>query len=321
MPKSLSIGKYRALQRASSASSHFEILAIDHQDALRRALNPDSPMSVTAEELVSIKAQVVSSAWDQVSGVLLDPLYGAAQLIAHGLPKELGLLAELEKADYNMEPLPLAVEIRPGWSVDKIKRMGADGVKLFYYYDPDNAELSATQDATLSAAVADCQRYDIPLYAEPIMITEDAAQRPDKLIRAAQRAEALGADVLKLEFPVDVAYDPDPQHWQSACEALTQSISVPWVLLSAGVRFDVFAQQLEVACAAGASGFIVGRAVWDDACTFRDDAQRMEWLRSVGRERIARLSAVVQASAQPWTACYTPEPITPGWFAQYSGTQ
>ena len=37
--KTLSVGKYRALQKASTTDGIFCILAIDHQDALRRANN------------------------------------------------------------------------------------------------------------------------------------------------------------------------------------------------------------------------------------------------------------------------------------------
>ena len=38
--------------------------------------------------------------------------------------------------------------------------------------------------------------------------------------------------------------------------------AVPWVLLSGGVPFETFFRQTQVACEAGASGVMVGRAVW-----------------------------------------------------------
>lgn len=309
MAKDISIGKYRALQRASNDNRIFTVLAIDHQDSLRRALNPDTPADITDTEMVTM--------WHDVSGVLLDPVYGTAQIIAEGLPASVGLLAELEKADYNMQPLPLAVEIRPQWSISKIKRMGADGVKLFYYYDPDNPDLCQDQDETIQQAVAKCSQYDIPLYAEPIVTNATAENRQQKVIQLAQRTDELGADILKLEFPLDVHQQPDHSTWQSACEELTDSVNVPWVLLSAGVDFDVFCQQVKIACQAGASGFIVGRAVWGDACKIASDSERIQWLQSVGYARIQRLNDIANEYATLWTDSYHPPDITTSWYANY----
>lgn len=313
----ISIGKYRALQRASNENSIFTVLAIDHQDSLRRALNPDAPTNINDSEMVAIKYQVVSALWHDVSGILLDPVYGLAQIIAEGLPASVGLLAELEKADYNMQPLPLAVEIRRQWSIGKIKRMGADGVKLFYYYDPDNVDLCRQQDITINSVVAGCELYDIPLYAEPIVTNATPDNRQRKVIQSAQRSDELGADILKLEFPIDVHQQPNQSVWLSACEELTHVIDAPWVLLSAGVNFEVFCRQVKIACKAGASGFIVGRAVWGDACKIADLNERNQWLKSIGRERIQRLNDIANNNATPWTHIYQPPEISTSWYADY----
>lgn len=317
MTKELSIGKYRALQQSSNAQSTFTILAIDHQDSLRHALNPDDPLAISDEQLINFKVQVVSSLWAEISGVLLDPVYGAAQIIAKGLPASVGLLVELEKADYNMEPLPLAVDIRPDWSVSKIKRMGANGVKLFYYYDPDDADLCQQQDKTIRDTANHCTRYDIPLYAEPIVINTTVDNRTQKIIRAAQKAEQLGADILKLEFPLDVSQHTAHTEWQSACAELTNSIGIPWVLLSAGVDFEVFCQQVEIACHAGASGFIVGRAVWGDVCNIDDTSRQIAWLQTIGRERMQRLVQVTNQHAHSWTSYYHLSNSATNWYVDY----
>lgn len=316
MAKAISIGKFRALQRASTVDGIYTVLAIDHQDSLRRVLNPESPDRVSDADMTAFKMQVVSALWDEASGVLLDPVYGAAQIIAEGLPKSVGLLAELEKADYNMQPLPLAVDIRPQWSVGKIKRMGADGVKLFYYYDPDNAELCDAQDATIRQVVAECDAHDIPLYAEPIVTNTTLDNFQRKVIESAVKSDRFGVDILKLEFPLDVHTFPDHADWRAACEALNQAVNAPWVLLSAGVDFEIFCQQVDIACQAGASGFIVGRAVWGDACSLPAD-ERGQWLKSTGRERLQRLNAIAAKHARAWTTIYQPAPANPTWYADY----
>lgn len=324
--KQVGLGKYRALGRASTPEGDFNILALDHSDALKRALNPAAPHRVTVEQIVAFKQQVVAALAPEASGVLLDPIYGAPQAICGGNLASAGLLVELEKADYQLKPMPLEGEILPGWSVAKIKRMSADGVKLFFYYNPDAPELAQKQDALLRRVIADCADHDIPLYAEPILypIGEDAMvyaeQYTRRVIEVARRVAVLGADVLKLEFPVAAAHQTDDVRCRDACAELNAAIDAPWVLLSAGVRFDTFCRQVEIACAAGASGCIVGRAVWGEAAQIADEGERQRWLDTVGRERMRQLAASVRAG-RPWIDRIGCEPVSIDWYRTFGDTR
>lgn len=321
--RQISTGKYRALQRAS-IDGHFIILAIDHHDALRRALNPAAPESITPEDMVAFKSQVVRAVAPEVSGFLLDPIYSAGQAVAGGYLGQAGLLVEMEKAGYAMQPLPLLTELLPDWNVSKVKRMGADGVKLFYYYNSDDAERVLLQDSLVATLVAECAAYDLPFYAEPILYPLEEAQDVQRenytrrVIAAAQRAERLGADVLKMEFPLSPDQWGDAGASRAACVALTGATTVPWVLLSAGVNFDTFCEQVAMACAAGASGVIAGRAVWGEAAGIHDPEEREAWLQTTGRERLRRLAALVR-QGEPWTARLAPEPVSTEWHQQYEG--
>jgi tagatose 1,6-diphosphate aldolase len=321
-PRTVTIGKYRALQRASTPEGLFNILAIDHQDSLRRVMNPVDPASLTVEQLVEFKTQVVSALAPEASGVLLDPVLGAAQAIHARYLDRAGLLVELEKGDYQLAPFPQNVQILPAWSVEKIKRMGADGVKMFFYYNPGMAELTAAQDDLIARVVADCARYDIPFYAEPILLPGDADTDrfannfTDYALDTAKRIAALDVDVLKLEFPVNIRNQPDQKVWREACEALTEAINVPWVLLSAGVDFETYCRQVEIACATGASGYIAGRAVWGDAATIADSAQRIAWLNDTGRKRLRMLADAAQRGRQ-WTELIECEPVSTEWYKTY----
>ncbi len=88
------------------------------------------------------------------------------------------------------------------------------------------------------------------------------------------------------------------------------------MLLSAGVSFDAFCRQVEVACAAGASGYIVGRAVWGEAALMIDEDERQRWLDTTGRERMQRLAACAQTGA-PWTSRIACEPVSTDWYRAY----
>ena len=319
--KTVSVGKYRALQRTSTAEGIFTILALDHQDSLRRAMNPSAPLSVTFDHLEKFKSQVIRSLAIETSGVLLDPVLGAAQAIQGNYLGTAGLLVELEKADYQLRPMPQNVEVLGSWSVEKIKRMGSDGVKLFFYYNPDLDALTTAQDEFIERVVSECGRYDIPLFAEPILLPTDdtagfARNFTRQLIETAQRIEKLGVDVLKLEFPISRALEADEKTQREACEALTNTIEVPWVLLSAGVDFDTYCQQVEIACSAGASGYMAGRAVWGEAARIQDTVQRLEWLEVTGRKRLSIL-AEKAGGGTAWMTKLSCQSVSTEWYATY----
>lgn len=318
--KRMSFGKYRAVQRCSTPHGLFSIVAVDHQDALRQVLRPDNPAVVTAEDMTRFKLDVTVALISEVSAILLDPVYGAFQAVCAGVLKQAGLLVELERADYQMEPLPLNVEIDPDWNVGKIKQMGADGVKLFFYYNPHNTDHATRQAKVIRQIVVGCDEHEIPLYAEPIVYgVSDTADKQTLVIESAHQISKLGVDVLKLEFPVDVNQETDEARWVEACEAITQAVSVPWVLLSAGVAFDVFARQLEIACKAGASGFIVGRGLWGDAAGLLQP-ERIKWLDTIGNQRLRLLNSIIQQHGRPWHKAYDGlilAPVTIDTFRQY----
>ena len=94
----IGIGKRRGLQATSSERGLFTILAFDHRGSLRRAMCPQSPDTVSYSDVVSFKLEVLSALAPRASGVLLDPIYGAAQAVAAGgLPGHVGLLVAVEE--------------------------------------------------------------------------------------------------------------------------------------------------------------------------------------------------------------------------------
>lgn len=122
--------------------------------------------------------------------------------------------------------------------------------------------------------------------------------------------------MLKAEFPLDVAAEPDESRWGEACAELSSASRAPWVLLSAGVDFATYLRQVAVAYRAGASGVAAGRAVWKEAAALTGPA-RESFLRTTAGERMARLTALCDALARPWTAHYASEPVGPEWYRRY----
>ena len=139
------------------------------------------------------------------------------------------------------------------------------------------------------------------------------------VVETARRLTAIGADVLKAEFP----YDPgvtDEGRWREACAELDAATPVPWVLLSGGVDDATFERQVRVACEAGASGVLVGRSVWAEAAAMAP-AERDRFLATDGRARLQRLTDLVDGVGAPWrprwAAARRPETPGPGWYERY----
>lgn len=324
---SLTLGRRRALQASSTPAGHFCILAIDHRDALRARLNPDNPDSVSDEAMTSFKLSVLDSLSNLPSAVLLDPVYSAPQAIAEDrLPGNLGLISAIEEQGYLGDPFSRQTTMLNGWGIEKAKRLGANGVKVLLFYNPDAGLAAERQEALVEALLADCHRYDVPLFLEPIVYSLDADvaknsqafadQRADLIIRSAERFSQLGVDVLKVEFPIDAQFNVHQDDWQEACQKLDSICSVPWVLLSAGVSFEVFEQQVEVACTAGCSGFMVGRSVWGEAVNL-EETERSDFLTNDAATRLQRLIDIASTSGTSWQEIYPTSPVDAAWYASY----
>jgi tagatose-1,6-bisphosphate aldolase len=128
-------------------------------------------------------------------------------------------------------------------------------------------------------------------------------ERRRVVIESARRLVPFGIDVLKAEFPLNVKESQDRAEWADACAELSSVCPVPWVLLSAGVDFETYLAQVEVACEAGASGILCGRTVWMET-TQLDELERMRFLQTTASDRFRRLATLVSESARPYTDFY-----------------
>lgn len=320
MPTSL--GKYRHLNQCCTSSGHFIVLAIDHRDNLLASLNKHAPQSLTPDEFTAFKQQVMRHLLPASSAVLTDPEHGIGPGIANGvIGGQVGLLAPVEVTDYTPHPSHRVTNFIPGWSVAKIKRIGGSGVKLLLYYHPEASNAQGQRDI-VARLVDECARHDIPFFLEPITYSLNASKPLDNaelrqiVIDSARTFSAMGVDVLKVEFPLDVQREPDEVVWSAALHDLNAACQVPWALLSGGVDFATFRRQVDLACKVGASGVIVGRSVWAEAVTLQGE-DRERFLANEARQRMDELAAMCAANATPWRAKVSAPEIRQGWYEGY----
>ena len=198
------LGTLRGLDACAADKGNFSVLALDHRNNHRRALAPDDPGSVTFERMVAIKRSIVRAVAPVADGILLDPELGAGPAIHDGsLPSGCGLMVAVEETGYEGPATERTTQLMQGWSVNQVKRMGADAVKLLLYYHPDAAN-AEQQERLLMAVAEDCADADIPLFLETLTYPIDPAGgkltdevRREAVIRTARRLTAIGGDVYK----------------------------------------------------------------------------------------------------------------------------
>lgn len=254
-------------------------LAFDHVKAMRACLS--EPMS--HEQLASIKRHLAAAGG---VSVLTDPEHDLAGVKA-ALGEGLRLVVSLEDGDYATADLP--PRVLDGHSVKGLSEAGADVVKCFFWYQTGAAGKAAR--TFVREMADDCRSVGIPLLAEPILVAVDGTDHIDALLETVRELTTLGATALKLEFPGGP--DGDPDRAARACQQITELSTVPWYLLSQGVSFDVFQSQLSTAVRGGASGVVVGRAVWGDLI---DSTGLSEDARQTIAKRVSVLGDLVESS-------------------------
>lgn len=325
-------GKIRGLQRVTSEAGFFEICALDHLSDFAELLAAD-PATVTFADVVGAKDGLVRALSPSLSAFLLDARYGLHAVATGALPGTVGLMSTIEDEDYSIPEGPRRTRYREGWSLRQIKLAGADVAKLLWFYRPDGDVATAEHQRYVVRSLADeCARLSLPLVVEPIWYllpgedpTSDEwrAGRVNGILASAFEANSLGVDMLKVEFPGYVGSQQGRENAVAACKELDSGVSVPWVILSAGVGYEDFKTQVEIACRSGASGYLAGRSIWRDAVSIHDPAARTAAV-AEAQARLDELNAITRANGRPYVAAHTlPEVLDAmpdGWFTSWHPT-
>ncbi len=278
------------MDQLSTSSGRLGVVAADQRTKLIAALQaaglPADPL-----QMRSFKLDLVRALAPLAPAMLLDPEIGLPHVLEQrAFPARTGLLVSLERSGSRRSPDGLRqAELLPGLGAAGVRRLGGTGAKLLIRLRADREDADGANSRLLSGVVADCAAHHLLVVVEVLVYRLDdedeaafLARRPDLIREAATLAESCGARYLKLEYPGDAA----------ACTRLTDSLSVPWALLSAGVDHATFAAQLREAIAGGASGFIAGRSIWKESVPMPPD-ERGAFLGGEARRRLEELLSIV----------------------------
>lgn len=337
--KGLTPGKLRGLQRISNPNGTLTMVALDQNSSMiemaTKALKTKGQdREPTYEEIVEAKVDLARQLAPGASGVLIDSYYGAWSCVASGaIPPHTGLLVRVEMSGSpkNKVGAPMGL-IEPGWSVAKIKLMGADAVKLLAQFEPTEPISAEHQFQLIEHVYAECKKYDILMLLETVAFPFGGEKKTDPkyvkrkaetVIESARQLSRF-CDVYKAEFPGTLGQDSDDQLHDNL-QALDAASERPWVLLSAGVDYPDYYKQVGMAMQAGASGVLGGRAFWKEYFLQDGDAARSQFAASTALKRVADVNTLVREHGSPWYTRYgfTAEDLTTvrateGWHARYA---
>src|SRR5438309_1613848 len=101
----ISVGKLRGLQQISDETGRFTMIAMDQRGSLQKMLHPE---------------------------------FGVGSAINRfALPGRTGLLVSMETSGYEKKGNWRLTTLLDGWSVEKVKRLGASAAKLLIFFNPD----------------------------------------------------------------------------------------------------------------------------------------------------------------------------------------
>ena len=269
------------------------MLAFDHRGSFKKYVKPANPESATDAEIISVKAMVIDALKDQFTGVLLDPDWGllafnkAMENKTDPAEKPKPYILCLEKSGYVESGKERTTELQ--YNAEQLKRLGADGAKLLIYFNPE-ASNATSQLEVAQAAIADCRANDLPIFLEIVTYgNEDKNKsRGEWVIKSLEMFFKYNVvpNVWKLEYPTDF----------STCRKITKLTGdVPWILLTRGETFKIFVKQLKDAVAAGAIGFLAGRALWQEIAEHSTDEAKKFFLETTVKERFRIISDIVLA--------------------------
>ena len=316
----LSPGKLLGMKRLADQNGVFKMTATDQRPPIKNPIAKHLNVNEAPwNEVAKFKKMLVENLQEYSSALLLDPHFAIPHSMNIFNPKK-GLVVTLEDSiflDTNDGRISQSID---NWSVSKIKRMGADAVKVLAWYRPDaEKKVIEAQQQYVQKIGDECAKYDILFLFELLVypLSKDLHQTKEYVEMQNKKTDHVlesvrefsnnkyGVDVFKLESPVNVNNITDSD--LNAFKEMGDIAGRPWVMLSAGAGKEEFKKVLKLAFKAGCSGFLAGRAIWLDAFKHYPNWDKIQTqLESSAKDYLYEIGEIANKSALSWNnhECY-----------------
>jgi sulfofructosephosphate aldolase len=282
-----------SLTELARPSGGLAMVAMDQRESLRTMLGAHTPGPVPDSDLTKFKLAVATELGPYASGFLIDREFGFDQVLGqHLLPETCGLILAADRLEHPPEGGQVVeTSLDDGINPAHVRERGVAAMKLLLVWRPDE-----DRDKRLAMAeefVRRCSSAGLLSILEGVVRPTSDHDFDRLQLEAAAELGALRPSLYKAQVPRRAI--GDLVEVGRVCERISSTVPVPWVVLSQGVTIEGFPDAVRTACAAGASGFLAGRAIWSDTL-----ADPTPLLRSRAVDRLKRLAEVVDTSARPW---------------------
>ncbi len=280
-----------SLNAIARESGGLAMLAVDQREALRGMLKASrGAATITDADMLEFKATATRILSPYASAVLIDREFALDAVVEQGaIAANCALIASADQF-HPGNGLPVdRVTIDELSSPEHAAELGAKAMKLLVLWRSD--EDPAERKALVDEFVARCHSANLLAIIEPVVRPPRASAAFDKeasILLAAEELGNTGADLYKGEMPL--GGKGSDAELLKACRELDVRVTTPWVILSSGVDPDLFPNAVRQAVAAGAIGFLAGRAVWSCTLPFVDPTNA---LRDLAVPRLERLGQIV----------------------------
>ncbi|MCA0291370.1 MAG: tagatose-bisphosphate aldolase [Actinobacteria bacterium] len=287
----------RALQAISTPNGHMLIVAADQRNSMKAVMTdaPDGPGSVTPDQLIEAKADLVRHLGNNAPAILLDPETALPQVVDDGtLARGSALVVGMDQSGYETVDGLRFTRVVEGVTPRRVRDLGGDAAKMLWYIRPDKQDANSLVGQEIRELTAACEAEGVLLIVEILTYrlegeTEEdyRAAFPGFIADVARLSVECGAKVLKLPYPGST----------EACAAVTEAAAgAPWAVLSAGVDHETFIGQVRTAVANGCAGAMAGRSLWKDSLAV-DPQVRTQLLTERALPRLRELAVTVDGAA------------------------
>ena len=331
---SLTEGKKKGLAAVSSKGGFLGkdgiigAAAMDQRGSLKKAIGKERGIEkdqVPAGDMTEFKTAVTKVLSQQATAILLDPEYGLPSLAS--VSKNAGVLLAYEKSGYDQAGPGRLPTLLPDWDVARLKKAGANCIKILLYYTPfEPKEINDQKHTWVEGIGNECRESDIPFFLEFVGYEEGlnekgseyAAKKPEVVGKSMEEfsKDRYGVDIMKVEVPISIKFVEGARSFdgtraytrQQALDAYkrcAEAARKPFIYLSAGVSNQEYTESLELAAEAGVpwSGVLCGRATWKEGIPVyatQGVAAFEEWLEGEGVKNINAVNERLKC-ATPWT--------------------
>ena len=313
--KSSKVGKYIHIRKLCNKNNHLEMLAIDQRPPIFNIIKK-TKRKYSFDDVFNFKKNISKNLSQHSSAILMDPVYSIPNLINTSKCK--GLIITLEDHAFKEKGRGRYSKNIQNWSVEKIKKIGGDAVKVLAWYRPD-ADIKSIQyqKKYIENIGKQCEKYEIPFLLELLVYpfkneigySKDYKEQHNKdknhvidSVKEFSKAK-YKVDIFKLESPVDSSKLEDGKFSKATQEAFKKlalaTKNIPWVMLSSGMSKNSFYNCLKLAYKNGASGYLAGRTIWLDAFKDYPDYKKISHnLKNESANYVKKLNTLTKKNAQ-----------------------